>query len=82
MSDQNDNSGSNRVVATVPLDLIGLITFIIFMTLKLCNVLPESFTWFWVWFPLWIPFVIDAVVIVLAVLLGIIAGIIKYLMDK
>lgn len=41
--------------AVVPLTSIGLIVFIVFLVLKLCNVLPAEFTWFWVWFPLWIP---------------------------
>ncbi len=33
---------------------IGFIVWIVFLVLKLCEVLPESFSWFWVWFPLWI----------------------------
>ena len=33
---------------------IGFIVWIVFLVLKLCEVLPESFSWFWVLFPLWI----------------------------
>jgi hypothetical protein len=33
---------------------IGIVVWIVFLVLKCCGVLPETFTWFWVWFPLWI----------------------------
>lgn len=58
-------------VSSLPLTSIGLVTFIIFLILKLVNVLPESFSWFWVFFPLWLPFAIEGVlfIIILIVLL-------------
>ena len=54
---------NKNVVQTtsLPLTTLGLIVFIVFLILKLCNVLPETFTWFWVWFPLWIPWAIELV---------------------
>ena len=48
---------------TLPLTSIGFILFLVFLILKLCNVLPPEFTWFWVWFPLWIPWAIELVLL-------------------
>jgi len=58
-------------ISTLPLTSIGIVTFIVFLTLKLVNVLPESFSWFWVFFPLWLPFAIEGalLIIILVVLL-------------
>lgn len=49
--------------SVLPLTTIGLITFIVFLVLKLCNILPSEFTWFWVWFPLWIPWAIEIILV-------------------
>ena len=55
----------NLVQASAPsLGTLGLITFIVFLVLKLCNLSNPDFewlTWFWVWFPLWIPWAIELV---------------------
>ena len=32
------------------------------------NVLPETFTWFWVWFPFWLPFAICGAFLVVALI--------------
>ena len=48
--------------STLPLTSIGLIVFIVFLVLKLCNMNNPDFewlTWFWVWFPLWLPWAIE-----------------------
>ena len=47
-----------HITLSFPLGTIGLITFIVFLILKLCNQSNPDFewlTWFWVWFPLWVP---------------------------
>ncbi len=53
---------------------IGMILFIVFLVLKLTNVIDWS--WWWVTSPLWIPFV--AAVVILGIV-GLIAAIIEYL---
>ena len=51
---------------------IGVIVWIVFLILKCCGVLPETFTWFWVWFPLWIvPAAIVALDLIAIVILAI-----------
>ena len=47
-----------------PLVGAGFTTWLVFFILKMTNVLPESFSWFWVWFPLWIPFAFSGVVLI------------------
>lgn len=65
----------NYVKSAFPLTTLGLITFIVFLVLKLCNLGNPSFewlTWFWVWFPLWLPIAIEVVFFVGALILYII----------
>lgn len=42
------------------------LTWLVFLILKLTNVLPETFTWFWVWFPFWLPFALCGVFLIIA----------------
>jgi hypothetical protein len=56
---------------------IGMILFIVFLVLKLANVIDWS--WWWVTSPLWIPFVIAAIIIGIV---GVIAIIIEYITNK
>ena len=49
-----DNS-PKTVTASISLESLGFLTWLVFLILKVTNVFPESFTWFWVWFPLWFP---------------------------
>ena len=60
---------TQSVSATVSLETIGLITFIVFLVLKLTG--TWNIPWFWVWFPLWIPIAITLLIygIVLIVVL-------------
>ena len=70
----NRNSGATGSGIT----LSGL-TFIVFLVLKLCNVIDWS--WWWVTAPLWIPFAIGIAVlliIVIIALLGILIDNIKH----
>jgi len=53
---------------------IGMILFIVFLVLKLTNVIDWS--WWWVTSPLWIPFVAAAVILGIV---GVIAMIIEYI---
>jgi len=49
-----------RVTSTSTISFGSLcwLTWLVFLILKLTNVLPETFTWFWVWFPFWLPFAV------------------------
>ena len=60
---------TQSVSATLSLETIGLITFIVFLVLKLTG--TWNIPWFWVWFPLWIPIAITLLIygIVLIVVL-------------
>lgn len=63
---------TNYVKSAFQLPTIGLITFIVFLVLKLCNVDNPAFewlTWFWVWFPLWFPIAVELVVFAVALIL-------------
>ncbi len=63
---------TNYVKSAIPLTTIGLITFIVFLVLKLCNLGNPAFewlTWFWVWFPLWLPIAIEAAFLIFAIIL-------------
>jgi len=51
---------------------VGIIVWIVFLILKCCGALPETFTWFWVWFPLWIvPAVYFGLVLLAAIIVAI-----------
>ena len=56
---------------------IGMILFIVFLVLKLTNVIDWS--WWWVTSPLWIPFVAAAVILGIV---GVIVIIIEYINNK
>lgn len=45
------------IMFTMP--IIGFITFIVFLNLKLYNYV--DWNWFWIWLPLWLPWAIYAV---------------------
>lgn len=61
--------------ATIPFGTLCWITWLVFLILKLTNVLPASFTWFWVWFPFWLPFALFGAVMVIAVIIAIFVAI-------
>ena len=67
-----DNS-PKTVTASISLESLGFITWLVFLILKVTNVFPESFTWFWVWFPLWFPI---ALTLGIYLIIFLIAGII------
>lgn len=48
---------TTKITATLSLETIGIITFIVFLILKLTG--TWSVSWFWIWFPLWIPVAIS-----------------------
>ena len=54
--------------ASISFGSLCWLTWLVFLILKLTNVLPETFTWFWVWFPFWLPFALTGVVLVIAVI--------------
>lgn len=55
----------------------GSILFIVFLVLKLCNVI--NWSWWWVTAPLWIPFGVVLIVMVIGFLL---LGIASYFENK
>ncbi len=54
--------------STISFGSLCWLTWLVFLILKLTNVLPETFTWFWVWFPFWLPFAICGVFLVIALI--------------
>jgi hypothetical protein len=59
---------------------IDIILFVIFLVLKLTNVITWS--WWWVTSPLWIPFAIVAVILVALGLTALLVGGVKVLSIK
>ena len=58
MSRYEGNSPTKFTVALqLPLGTIGLITWLVFLIIKLTSN-PAWLTWFWVWFPFWLPLAI------------------------
>ena len=62
MSEQNVAVTSR---ATIPFGTLCWITWLVFLILKITNVLPETFTWFWVWFPFWLPFALFGAIMII-----------------
>lgn len=58
MSESNNNTTARTMGFS--LCTMGFITFIVFLILKLTNVVDWS--WFWIWFPLWVPIAASAAV--------------------
>ena len=54
---------------------LGTVLFMIFMTLKLCDVIDWS--WWWVASPLWVPFGIIALFFVFVAILAVITHLLK-----
>lgn len=53
------------------LDVMGFITFLVFLILKVTGAWPEI-SWFWVFFPLWIGIAVGAVIFLIIIILTII----------
>ena len=64
------NSRQDKIVqvASITFGDLCWITWLVFLILKVTNVLPETFTWFWVWFPFWLPFALAGVFLLLGVI--------------
>lgn len=67
---KNNNVTSNGIG-------FGSILFIVFLVLKLCNVI--NWSWWWVTAPLWIPFGVALIVMIIGFLL---MGIASYFENK
>ena len=57
---------------TISLESIGLITFIVFLILKLTGTL--NINWFWVWFPLWIPIAVSMAIYLIFVIIALLVA--------
>lgn len=71
MSNNKNNQVAGRGIS------LGTVLFIVFLILKLCNVITWS--WWWVTAPLWIPFGLALIVMTIGLLL---IGIASYLENK
>ena len=56
--------GNKVVSSSFSLEIMGFITFIVLMILKLTGPL-STVSWFWVTFPLWLPFAIGLGILIL-----------------
>ena len=78
-----DSDNKIRTVTTsFSLESIGIITWIVFLVLKLCNMNNPDFewlTWFWVWFPLWFPI---ALTFALAIIALFIVALVVYIQNR
>lgn len=59
---------------------LGVVLFVVFLTLKLCNVI--NWAWVWVFAPLWMPIVLFFGIYLLIFLVAAIAALIACLFDK
>lgn len=73
----NNNNAQRTSASSLGLGTIGLITFIVFISLK-CSGTWASLPWFWVWFPLWAPWALSLLLFAILVVVYLIAGV----MDK
>lgn len=67
----NDNH-SRLFGSGLSLSTVGVIVWIVFISLKCAGVWDLS--WFWVWFPLWIGFAIDGAFLLLVLVIYAIAA--------
>lgn len=69
----------SRASAGSGITLSGL-TFIVFLVLKLCNVIDWS--WWWVTAPLWMPVAIFVAVCIVVFIVAFIVGAIRYIIKN
>ena len=58
--------------STISFGSLCWLTWLIFLILKSTNILPKTFTWFWVWFPFWLPFAVCGAFLVIALIVSVI----------
>lgn len=73
---------SNKDVTTTSSGGIGICTvlFLIFLVLKLCNVI--NWSWWWVTAPLWLPFVLVLAISLVIFFVGFCIGIFRYIVKN
>jgi hypothetical protein len=74
MNNKNVNSAAGGGIS------LSSLTFLVFLVLKLCNVIDWS--WWWVTAPLWIPFAFVIAIFVVVVLFAIVLNCITALADN
>ena len=67
-----ENNNNRATTISLSGGTIVLITFIVFLILKLTG--AWNVNWFWVWFPLWLPVAIGALFIIIALVCALIAS--------
>lgn len=72
---------SNSVSYSISLETIGIITFIVFISLK-CSGAWASLPWFWVWFPLWFPIASTASIVLVWIVVCLIMGLLSLIHHK
>jgi len=84
MYKENNGSAIITSAAALPLESIGLITWIVFMILYYgCKPSPIAH-WdvFWVWFPLWAPCALTAALILLVFIIVGIICLVSFIKDR
>lgn len=59
---------------------LGTLLFLVFLVLKLCNVIDWS--WWWVTAPLWIPVALFVGICVAVIVVAFFVGVIKYIIES
>jgi hypothetical protein len=77
MSDMGNNS--NSMISQQGVGFCGLLT-IVFIVLKLCNVIDWS--WWWVLSPIWIPTAIIIAIVILVFIIVIVGAMIKLIYQR
>lgn len=73
---------SSKDLTTTSSGSIGICTvlFLIFLVLKLCNVI--NWSWWWVTAPLWLPFALVFAICLVVFLVGFCIGIFRYIINN
>lgn len=66
----SDNNKNTTVTASFSFSTLGFILFVVFLILKLVDVLTIS--WFWVFFPLWAPLALDLLILLIIFIVALI----------
>lgn len=68
----SESNSVKTISLSIPLDVLGFITFIVFLILKVTG--NWDISWFWVFFPLWLPIAIGFVLFVFIITLAFIVS--------
>ena len=72
-------NNSSKVIYSMPLEIIGIITGIVLCILQSTGVIDIG--WFWATFPFWIVIAVDVALVLLIMFIALIIAGIAYLID-